>query len=330
MSVTIADVAKRAGVAKSTVSKYINNGTLRPSEKERVETAIRELNYVPSALARGLKNMKSFTVGVIIPTLDSSFSMQILSAMEQELQKYGYGAIISDCSGEQALEVKALEFLHQKTVDAFVLLPSAVTDKHLKELNKPVILFDRPVANFSSDIVLIDNEKAGYVAMKHILDHGHTNVGLLLGAKNVYTSDKRLIGAQRACEEYGIPLENCHWVHTDYTMGVAMEKTFELMASDNPPTAILAFNADTTLGCVIALNQMHLSIPDDISVVGFDNFSISKFANPAITIIYQNHKKIGEKVAKLVLNRLHGDKSEPAVEMVDFELIEGASVKQIK
>ncbi|MBQ7408161.1 MAG: LacI family DNA-binding transcriptional regulator, partial [Clostridia bacterium] len=138
MSATIADVAKLAGVAKSTVSKYINNGNLRPSERERVESAIRELNYVPNGLARGLKNLKSFTIGVIIPTLDSSFSAQILSAMEQELQQYSYGVLISDCRGDKDLELKALKFLQQKTVDAYVLLPSAIEAQDLNALKTPV------------------------------------------------------------------------------------------------------------------------------------------------------------------------------------------------
>lgn len=329
MPATINDVAQRANVAKSTVSKYINHGNLREDVKARVEQAIQELNFVPNELARGLKTMKSFTIGVIIPTLDSSFTAQIISAMEQELQNYGYGVLVSDCRGNKDVEKEALKFFQQKTVDAYVLLPSYLSKEELRELNKPVVLFDCPIEGFPTDTVLIDNEAAGYEAAKYLLERGHKNIGLLLGGEGVYTSDLRAKGALKACAEFGVTLKSENVMHTNYTVKTAIERTLNVMQREDPPTALIAFNADTTLGCVMALNQLQLSIPGDVSVFGFDNFSIAKFSNPAITIVHQNHQKMGEEIAKLLIKRLHDPKRTPRTRTVDFQMIEGGSVKTI-
>ena len=329
MPVTIYDVAERAGVAASTVSKYMNHGVLRADVKQRVEEAIHALHYVPNDIARGLKNLKSFTVGVVIPTLDSSFTAQIISAIEKKLQQFGYGVIICDCSGVRDLELEKLAFLKQKTVDAYVLLPSAIAAEDLKELDKTVILFDKPIKNFSADTVLIDNVKAGYIATKYLLERGHRDIAVLLGGKGVYTSDLRYQGYLKAYEEYGLTPDPEFEIHTDFTLNESYEQTIRLMQREKKPTAIFTTNSDTTMGCVMALNYLRISIPSQISVIGFDNLVMSKVSNPSITIIYQPLEKLGLKIAEILLKRMGGDKSETVTEVMDIELIEGSSVKNL-
>ncbi len=330
MPVTIHDVAKKAGVAASTVSKYMNRGVLRAEVKARVEAAIKELNYVPNELARGLKSLKSFTVGIIIPTFDSSFCAQIVSAIEKKLQQYGYGIILCDCEGKREIELETLSFLQHKLVDSYIFLPSGLIAEDLKNLGKPIVLFDQPIADFPTDVVIIDNEKAGYAATEYLIKNGHTEIAILLGGKSVYTSIERHKGFLRACSDYGIKVNEDYVIHTDFTINNAYDKTIELMSREKKPTAIFATNSDTTMGCVMALNYLKLSIPSKISVVGFDNLVMSKISNPSISIIYQPLEKIGTKIAELLLNRIHGDKSDPIVATMDFELIEGSSVKNLK
>lgn len=329
MHVTIYDVAKRAGVAASTVSKYINHGVLRTEVRQRVEEAITALNYVPNDIARGLKNLKSFTIGVIIPTFDSSFTSKIISEIEKKLQEFGYGMLVCDCHGLRKTELEKLAFLKQKSVDAYIVLPSALTAEDLKGLNKPVVLFDKPIENFPTDTVLIDNEKAGYLATKYLLNKGHENIAVLLGQKGLYTSDLRYKGFLKAYEEFGLTPDPASKIHTDYTLNNSYDQTLKFMQSGNRSTAILATNSDTTMGCVMALNYLGVSVPSKISVVGFDNLVMSKISNPSVTIIYQPLEKLGLKIAELLLNRIGGNRSDPITEIMDTELIEGSSVKNL-
>lgn len=330
MPVTIYDVAKKAGVAASTVSKYMNHGVLRKDVKQRVEDAIKELNYVPNELARGLKTLKSFTVGIIIPTLDSSFTAQIISAIEKNLQQYGYGVIICDCDGKREIELAKLNFLMHKLVDAYILLPSALTADDLKILDKTVILFDKPIENFETDTILIDNAQAGYTATKYLLERGHRDIAILLGGKGVYTSDLRYQGFLNAFREYGLEPNPDFVIHTDYTVNNAYDLTLNLMHRKKCPTAIFTTNSSVTMGCVMALNYLHLSIPDEISVIGFDNLIMAKISNPSLTIINQPLDEIGNKIAEILLSRIKGNKTAPITEVMDFDLIEGSSVKRLR
>lgn len=329
MAVTIYDVAKRAGVAPSTVSKYMNHGVLRAKVRQRVEEAIQALHYVPNDIARGLKNLKSFTVGVVIPTLDSSFTAQIISTVETKLQQLGYGMIICDCRGVRELEIEKLAFLKQKTVDAYILLPSAINADDLKKIDKTIILFDKSIKNFTADTVLIDNIKAGYIATKYLLERGHREIAVILGGKGVYTSDLRHEGYLKALAEYGLTPDPDFEIYTDFTINHTYEQTIRLMQGKKRPTAIFTTNSDTTLGCVMALNYLGISIPSQISVIGFDNLVMSKISNPSITIIYQPLEKLGLKIAEILLKRIEGDKSDPVTEIMDIELIEGSSVKNL-
>lgn len=329
MPVTIYDVAKRAGVAASTVSKYMNHGVLRNDVKKRVEEAIAELNYIPNELARGLKTLKSFTIGIIIPTLDSSFTAQIISSIEKNLQQYGYGIIICDCDGQRELELERLNFLSHKLVDAYILLPSTLNSNDLKTLDKTIILFDKPIENFACDTVLINNEQAGYTATKYLLERGHRDIAIFLGGTGVYTSDLRYQGFLRAFQEYGLTPNPDFIIHTDYTVNVSYEMTLELMKKEKTPTAIFTTNSSTTMGCVMALNYLHLSIPEEISVIGFDNLIMAKISNPSLTIISQPLTAIGEKIANLLLSRISGNTEKPITSIMDFDLIEGSSVKRL-
>jgi DNA-binding LacI/PurR family transcriptional regulator len=329
MPVTIYDVAKRAGVAASTVSKYMNHGVLRKDVKKRVEEAIQALNYVPNELARGLKTLKTFTIGIIIPTLDSSFTAQIISSIEKNLQQYGYGVIICDCDGKREIELDRLNFLMHKLVDAYILLPSALNANDLKNLDKTVILFDKPIEDFASDSVLIDNEQAGYAATKYLLERGHRDIAILLGGSGVYTSDLRYQGFLKAFHEYGLEPNPDFIIHTDYTVNNSYDLTLELIHRKKRPTAIFTTNSSTTMGCVMALNYLHLSIPEEISVIGFDNLIMAKISNPSLTIVNQPLAAIGKKIAEILLSRINGNTDQPITAIMDFELIEGSSVKQL-
>ncbi|NLF48711.1 MAG: LacI family transcriptional regulator [Acholeplasmataceae bacterium] len=328
MAITIYDVAKLAKVAPSTVSKYINHGVLRKEVRKRVESAINELNYSPNMLARGLKVAKSYSVGIIIPTLDSSFSAQIISAIETALYNYGYGVLVCDCEGLRSIEIERLHFLNNKVVDSFIILPSGINSSDLQDIAKPVVLFDKPIKDYSADLVYVDNFKAGYQGTKVAIDKGHTDIAIIAGGKNVYTSDERIRGYLSALKDHQVEVKDENIIHTDFTLEDSYHKVMDLLSRKNLPTCIFAINADTTSASLMAINKMKIDMPEQISMVGFDNLTISQIANPSLTIVYQPLKEIGYEIAKIVIKRLQGDPSPKTEKMLDCILVEGNSVKE--
>lgn len=330
MAATIENVAARAGVAKSTVSKYMNGGTLRPVVRERVENAIHELGYVPNDMARGLKNAKSFTVGVIIPTLSSSFSAGIISSMEDILQKYSYGMILCDCQGRRKDELDKLSFLEHKKVDGYVILSSTLTKEDISGIKKPVVLFDKPVEGAECDTILIDNYSAGYTGAEILLKNGHRDIAVIAGGREgVFTSSERVRGCLAAMRDYGVPPEEASVLYTDFTLGGAYQAVSELLSSGRRPSAFFALNDDVTVGLVMALNQAGIRVPNEISVLGFDNLTIAKVFHPTLDIIYQPLEAFGKLIGETIVNRLQGLGGAPRTRIVDFVVCPGNSIRTL-
>lgn len=329
MAITIYDVAKRAKVAPSTVSKYMNHGVLRKEVLARVEAAIKELNYSPNMLARGLKVSKSYSVGIIIPTLDSTFSAQIISAIEEVLYDYGYGVVVCDCKGLRSIEIERINFLVSKQVDSFIILPSGIKCSDLKDIKKPVILFDKPIKGYPADLVYVDNYKAGYQGTKVAIDKGHTDIAIIAGGKNVFTSDERVRGYIEALRDHQIEVDEKNIIHTDFTLEDTYHKVLDLLSREKKPTCIFAINSDTTSASLMAINKMKIEMPEEISIVGFDSLTIAQIANPSLNIVYQPLAEIGHEIAKIVIRRLEGDPSPKYEKMLDCIIVKGGSVKEL-
>lgn len=330
MAATIENVAVRAGVAKSTVSKYMNGGTLRSDVRERVEQAVKELGYVPNDMARGLKNAKSFTVGVLIPTLSSAFSAGILSEMENVLQEHGYGMILCDCKGRRKEELEKLAFLEHKKVDAYVILSSTLSREDIAKIKKPVVLFDKPIEGAERDTILIDNYSAGYAGAEILLKNGHRDIAVLAGGREgVFTSSERVRGCLAAIRDYGENLSSERILHTDFTLSGAYQVVTELLESGKLPTAFFALNDDVTVGLVMALNRAGVSIPNEISVLGFDNLTVAKVSNPTLDIIYQPLDTLGRLIGDTVVERLNGQGGKPRTRVVDYVIYPGASIRTL-
>ena len=330
MAVTIHDVAKRAGVAVSTVSKYINHGNLQDDVRVRVEQAIKELEYVPNDIARGLKNKKSFAVGVVVPTMKSMFSASIISVMSAELEKKGYSVLFTDCNGEKKRELDKIRFLSQKMVDAFVILPSKLIKDDLIGLSKPVVLFDKFVEDYESDYVGIDNFNAAFEGTNRLIDNGHTDIAVLAGEEGIFTSNERINGYIAALKQAGIPFNKERVIHTDFTFKVAYEKMCDLIKSENLPTAIFTLNDDCTMGAITALNRFGVKIPEDISIIGFDSITMADISNPKIEIVYQPCEEMGIALADCVIRHMtsKGKKSKKII--LKHKIYSGDSIKNLK
>ena len=333
MAATIKDIAKKTGLSIATVSKHINGIRIRADNGIRIQGAIDELGYKVNEIARGLKTSRTMTIGVLIPSLVNIFSTSIVSAVERIFQQNGYSTFICDYSSDPALEESRFHFLLDKSVDGIIITPTAISSQSIAEamrLEVPVVAIDQPLSGMDADTVLVDNMNASYQAVEHLIQARHRKIGIIHGPLSTHTAYERLKGYLRVHVDYRIPALPVYRKCGDYEMAGGYAQTKILMSESEPPTALFVTNYEMTLGAVIALNEMNVRIPDDLSFIGFDNLQMAMLVKPRLTIVVQPMAKIGEQAAALLLKRLKGDREDhPYIARLKTELIPGDSVRQI-
>lgn len=310
----------RAGVSTATVSKYLNGTTVRKKNEIAIEEAIKELNYQLNTIARGLRTNKSHTIGILIPDLSFSFFTQIISDIENRLEDYGYSSIVCDYKSDPELEAKKFKFLLSKQVDGIISAPMNTKPDFTENVNIPIVYIDQLLDDPGKDYVIIDNSRASYNAVSHILANGHTKIGLINGPMSAYTARERLKGYYNAFCDAGIQFDSRYIKFKSYDISSGYELAHELLDLPDPPTAIFATNNDLTIGAILALNERKVIIGRDISFVGFDNFEIAMTLTPKLTIVSQPIEEIGKVVVTALLKRLKGE-STPSVVKLDTDLI---------
>ena len=334
MAATIKDIARETGLSLATISKYINGGNLREKNRVAIERAIKKLDYRVNEYARGLKSKKSRTVGMVLPELSNLFNMKIVSVIERILQEQGYSVIICDSQNNLKQKARPVEFLLSKQVDGIINIPMGNSSSHLApavEHQIPILLLDRPLDKLNDVVscVLIDNQRAARMAVRLLLDAGHRSIGVVVGPAGVYTAEMRLKGYREALEEYGIPFEERLVARASLTVEGGYRQMRRLLKESKDMTAVFVTNYEMTLGALIALNKEGVQIPQELSIVGFDNImDLSRVFRPSLTIVSQPMEQIGIQAARLMLERLSGDASAaPMTVTLSATLREGASIQ---
>lgn len=331
MSVTLRDIARETGLSTATISKYINGVKLKEKNRIAVEEAIERLGYSVNEYARGLKSNKSRVIGVIIPELGNLFISNIISFMEEILRAQGYSVIVCDCHSDEELEADAVRFLIRKMVDGIVNMPVCMNGDHLLpavEKQIPVVLVDRSIRELEQAVsgVFIDNESAAYMATKRLIDSGHRHIAIVIGPKEVYTSRCRLNGYKKALEESGIPIDEDLIEPCGYTVQGGYIGMRRLLETREDMTAVFVTNYEMTLGAVIAINEMKISIPQTLSVIGFDNMDLSRAIHPKLSIVTQPLQDIGSEAARIMLEQLSGKNRQNTTVQLSVSIVEGESV----
>lgn len=333
IAVTIKDVAKRTGLSIATISKYLNGGNVLEQNRAAIAVAIDDLGFRVNEIARGLKSSRSMTVGVLIPNLENVFCTSIVANIENILQQSGYSTIICDYREDIGLEREKLEFLANKMVDGFIYMPLGNQEKFVSSLvarNMPVILIDRPLPGVACDTVLVDNLNASYNAVEHLIVLGHRRIGFIAGPEDIYTAQERLKGYRRVHKDYDIAVDDDLVLEGDYSLKSGYLLMEDFLKRPLPPSAVFVTNYEMTLGAIMALNESHLSAPDDISIIGFDNLQLAKIVKPSLSIVVQPIQSIGETAATLLLRRMKDDQTGfPAIHRLKTELIIGESVRSV-
>jgi LacI family transcriptional regulator len=307
---TIYQVAERAGVSLSTVSRVLNGkASVNKVLKERVEKAVKELNYRPNSVARSLANNRTDSVGVLVPELNAPFFGDLMQAVESTLRAADKHVIIS--VGRNCLETEkdAVEFLISRNCDALIMHAEALPDEYLLELNQsklPVALVNRRVEGLAEACTSLDNEKGGYLATRHLLELGHKDIAYISGPTDKCDASLRLEGHKRALSEAGLPINPQLIFNGDYSEDDGKIGLLELMARDVPFTALVCANDWMASGAISCARDLGMSLPQDLSIVGFDDVVFAHHVFPRLTTVINPIAEMAEMSAKYILNKVYG------------------------
>ena len=300
---TMRDVARLAGVSTSTVSAVINESVVvSPKRKERVLAAMSALDYQPDAIARSLKTGRSNAIGVIVPDITNAFYPEVIRGVEVAAQAAGYSVLLCDSSEDRAIEERHLTALFSRRVDGVILaccVNSRATEMVARR-HSPVIFIDRLPPSRAVNSVCTDNVAAGQLAAEHLLSLGHKRIGMLAGHMGLSPHHDRLEGFRKAMQEAHLPILDEYLIAGNVQVEDGIEAGHRLLGLPNPPTAILASNNKLLLGVLQAVEERNISIPKDLSVLGFDDYLWNMHFSPGLTAVAQLTGEIGRKSFELL------------------------------
>lgn len=328
---TLSDVAAEAGVSPTAVSRYLNNRIELPqATRDRIDAAIAKLDYRPNLLARRLSTGKAEAISLVTPDIANPFFAELAAAVERQAHERGYAVYISSTQGHADNEIDAIRRMADSHVDGLILTTNRVDDGTRAALladRGNVVLLDEDIPGVSVPRIFVENEAGSYAATRHLIDMGHADIALIGGPPRLMSVTERLAGFSRAMEEAGLPIRPGWVVLGDYTREHGAAATSILLDSPSRPTAILACSDYIALGVGQAVRRQGLSIPEDLSLVGFDDMAFAELVHPALTTIRQPVGEMGRLAVTYLLALLEGQTPAPPPETrLPVELIARQSV----
>lgn len=329
---TIYEVAEHAGVSLSTVSRVLNGRkTVNPKLREKVEAAMRELNYRPSSVARSLATNRSDSIGVLVSELDTPFFGEMMQAIEATLREANKHVIITVGHNDQQQEVDAVDFLISRNCDALIMHSEGMTDEQLLAVNRdklPIAVINRDVDGLDNACFCLDNEQGGYLATQHLIENGHTRIAYISGPARKTDAMERLAGHKRALIEAGIPVIDSMIYEGNYKEQDGKEGLLALRKGNDSFTALVCANDWMASGAMSCARDLGLQLPEQLSIVGFDDVVFAHHVYPKLTTVSNPVYKMGEMAAKSILSRVYDQKHQLKL-LYDAELIERDSVAKI-
>mgnify|MGYP001485598435 FL=1 len=323
---TITDVAREARVSASTVSHVIDETRYVSDEvKQRVHAAMEALNYQPNVIARSLRTRETLTVGVVVSDVTNPFFTSIVRAIEDEVLKQGYSIILCDTDEKPEREQAYLRLLMGRRVDGLIVAPSSGNADLLRsaiESGLPVVLLDRSIPGLTADVVLSDNESGAFDAVSYLIGMGHRRIGIIAGRLEVSTGADRMAGYVRAIRTHGIPADESLIEVAKFKRDIAYDKTMKMLNRAEPPTALFVCNNVMTAGTMAALKAAGKKVPEDISVIGFDDSEWAALMDPPLTVVAQPIVELGTRAAQTLMRRIsRGRVKTPRAVVLKPELI---------
>jgi DNA-binding LacI/PurR family transcriptional regulator len=323
---TIGDVAARAGVAVATVTRVLSGrGYASAEARTKVLAAAEEIGYTPNVIARNLRLQKSNTIGLLIADVENAFYSSIAKHVEAVATAAGHSIILCNSNDDPVREREYLDLLEGIRVAGVILTPTGGNRRRLEQMQRggiTIVQVDREVHHLSADLVLVDNERGAYEAVSALLEAGHTRIGLLAGRPQVITGSGRTEGYLRAHRDHGVPVDPGLVRGASFRRDHAIEEARALLALDPPVTALFATNNVLAEGGMLAIQEAGLHVPDDLSIVAFDDVEWMRMLDHGITAVRQPVADIARSAAKMMIRRLDEEETgAPATIMFRAQLV---------
>ncbi|MFH4481088.1 substrate-binding domain-containing protein [Vibrio diabolicus] len=333
---TMKDIAKLAGVSTSTVSHVINKTRFVSEEiSERVNNAAKELNYyAPSALARSLKVNRTKTIGMLVTTSTNPFFGEVVKGVERSCYQKGYSLILCNTEGDNERMRQSINTLLQKRVDGLILMCSSLEGERIDVFERypdiPVVVMDWGPMLFTSDKIQDNSLRGGYLAAKYLIDCGHTEIGCITGPLIKHQAQMRYEGYKRAMNEAGLEF-NANWIiESDFECEGGYQAFMKMAQRGTLPSSIFVSNDMMAMGVINAANELNIKVPEQISIIGYDDIHIAKFMSPSLTTIHQPKYRLGQAAVETLVRKLDDKSTEAQVVQLEPALVERKSVKILK
>jgi len=331
---TMKDVARLAGVSTSTVSHVINNNRfVSEAVREKVTSAVSQLNYAPSALARSLKLNQTRTIGMLLTASSNPFYSEVVRGVERSCYERGYSLVLCNTEGDEDRMNRSLETLLQKRVDGLLIM---CTESHLPSaelLNRypsiPSVMMDWAPFEGSSDIIQDNSLLGGEMATRHLIARGYTRIACIAGPQDKTPARLRLEGYRQAMASAGLPVPEGYIVSSDFEFQGGFNAMNTLLSLNPLPQAVFTCNDAMAVGVYHALYQAGMSIPGDMAVMGYDDIELARYMTPPLSTIHQPKDELGELAIDTLLHRLAAPGGSQQLLVLTPELMERASVAEI-
>lgn len=313
--ISIADIARTTGVSHSTVSRALHNSPLISSEvRERIQRTAQEMGYIPNAIARSLQNQHTNTIGLVTPSISDPFFSDVVKGVEEITQATGFSVILSISHNNPEQEMAIIGTFHQRRVDGIIVASSRISDIHKKRLEQmkvPTVLINSQEDAHQKQLhwVAVDDNKGAQLAIEHLLQLGHRAIAYLGVESRPHSNQQRLHGYQQALAAANI-VYDASWVvigsgkeasyEEDVTLGQAMLPHLLNVGV----TAVFCYNDMIAIGLLLACRKSGLAIPQQLSIIGFDNIKTAEYVTPPLTTIHQPKVELGQLATKMLLDLL--------------------------
>lgn len=325
MSITIRDVARRAGVSVATVSRVLNGSELvRDETRRRVEGAAAELRYTPNGTARSLITRRTGILGVVLPDLFGEFFSEVIRGMDPLARGRGYHLLLSSSHDDQREIQLALGAMHGRVDGLVVMSPNVGAAALAPSLppGVPVVLLNCDAAGSPFPALRVDNHGGARAVVRHLAALGHARIGMIRGGDANFDARERQRGYREALAEAGLEGADGRWeAPGDFTEEGGFRAVLDLVRRPDAPTAVFCANDSMAVGALSALREAGLRVPGDVAVAGFDDIPIARYMSPPLTSVHVDVHRLGERAIELLCEALGGPGAEPAQEMVSASLV---------
>lgn len=310
-NLTIKDIAGRLNLSKSTVSRALRDSyDVNPETRARVLSLVKELNFEPNVFAKGLREQKTFNIGVIIPSFQIPFYSVAVGGIHKVLSEAGYNVMTSQTNEAYESELISVNSFLKSKVDGMLISFSANTNKfdHIRQVadkGLPVVMFNRVAADVDLPSVTVDDYKGAYEAVEYLISRGGRNIAYISGPKSPLLSQRRKQGFLDCMKAYGLASREEWIIESDFSVAGGMKAAEEILKLETRPDSLFCICDSVAIGAMIAIKRRGIRIPEDVSIMGFTNDFFSGFVDPALTTISQPVSEIGEKAASLLLLQLN-------------------------